>query len=305
MKRALLISNPNASSVSPRIRDVIAHALSTTAAVEVAETKRRGHATHLARGAAHDGVDIVVALGGDGTANEVVNGIMRTRSSILPLPGGGTNVFARTMGYPPDPVEATAVALDLLNADDPPRRISVGRLNGRAFAFCAGIGVDGAIVRAVERRGRMKRAVGQAFFVYQALRALLFSYPRKEAPLRIADAGLPALKTVFVCNSDPYTFWGERPLRVCPAARADAGLDVTALASLRPTRLIRIAAGAFGSGRHIRMRTVHALHDVDRLDVFTSKPIPYQLDGEYAGEDVVFTVRCERDALSVIAGPTT
>src|SRR5439155_3793713 len=155
MRRGLLLFNPGATRVSHRTRDVIAHALSAELKLDVAETKRRNHATHLARGAAHEGYDVVVCFGGDGTLNEVINGLAGTDVPLIPLPGGGTNVFARTMGLPKDPIEATTLVLRHLQEGASPRRINLGALNGRAFAFCAGVGIDAAVVRAVERRFRL------------------------------------------------------------------------------------------------------------------------------------------------------
>jgi diacylglycerol kinase family enzyme len=111
VKRAVLITNPEATTVTPATRDVIARALSSDLLVDVAETKRRGHAQHLAAGAVHEGYDIVVVLGGDGTLNEALNGVAGTDTPLAVLPGGGTNVFARTHGMPRDPIEGTAALL--------------------------------------------------------------------------------------------------------------------------------------------------------------------------------------------------
>src|SRR5688572_24656832 len=126
MRRGLLLFNPEATSVSRRVRDVIAHALASEIELEVTGTKMRHHATHIARGAVHEGFDVVVCLGGDGTLNEVINGLAGSSVPVVPLPGGGTNVFARTMGLPNDPIEATAVVLDKIAVGSPPRRISLG-----------------------------------------------------------------------------------------------------------------------------------------------------------------------------------
>ena len=105
--KVLLLVNSSASSVTARGRVVIQKALSADHDVTLAETSRRGHATRLAQGAAADGVDVVVVLGGDGTLNEAANGLAGTSSALAALPGGSTNVFARTIGLPNDPIEAT------------------------------------------------------------------------------------------------------------------------------------------------------------------------------------------------------
>src|SRR5262245_43901699 len=116
--RALLVVNPKATTTSERTRDVLTHALANSLKLEVAATQYRGHAGDLARQAVSDGsVDVVVALGGDGTVNEVVNGLLAHGPServpqLAVVPGGSTNVFARALGLPNDAVEATGALLN-------------------------------------------------------------------------------------------------------------------------------------------------------------------------------------------------
>lgn len=303
MRRALLIFNPQATSVSAAVRDVIAHALSSQLKVELAETKRRHHATHLAGGAAHEGYDLVVSLAGDGTLNEIINGLIGTDTPVVPLPGGGTNVFARAIGLPRDPIEATAMILGRLEAGLEPRRINLGRVNGRAFCCNVGIGFDAAIVKAVERRFRLKRQVGDAFFVLQGLRLFFFAYPRREPPLHVEADGarLGPMHQVVVCNSNPYTYLGERAFQLCPMASQERGLDLTGLSSFRTSTVLRVIARAFGSGGHTKMRSVHALHDLGSFTVTSNTSLLYQVDGDLAGEDTRFTFESMPRALSVLA----
>lgn len=280
---------------------MIAHALSTELKLEVAETKRRHHATHLAAGAVHDGYEAVVSLGGDGTLNEVINGLAGTSVPVIPIPGGGTNVFARTLGLPKDPIEATSVVMEHLRAGAQPRRINLGRVNGRAFSFCADVGVVAAIVHGVERRHRLKKTIGEAFFVAQAVKTFLFS-PRRNPPLelRAGDRTIGGLHEVAVCNSDPFTFLGARPFRVCPDASLDTDLDAVALTSIRTPSILRIVFKAFRTQSHTKMKIVRTLHDVERFTVTSARPVPYQVDGDYAGEDDVFEFSSDRGALSVL-----
>lgn len=303
MRRGLLVFNPEATSVSPRVRDVIAHALASELKLDVAETKRRHHATHLAIGAAHEGFDIVVVLGGDGTLNEVVNGLAETDVTVVALPGGGTNVFSRTLGLPNDPIEATAVVLERIAEGAPSRKINLGRLNGRAFAFCAGIGFDAAVVKAVERRFRLKRKIGEGLFVAQALRTFFFVYPRRDPALTLHIEGttIEGLHAVVSCNSNPYTFLGRRPFQVCPEADPELGLDVTALAKLGTAGTLRMIWRAFGSGGHTRLRQVRSAHDLSGFRVESSRPVPYQVDGDFAGEDTHFEFEVLPQALNVLS----
>ena len=166
--KVLLIVNPSASSVTARTRIVIQKALSADHRLEVAATTRRGHATRLAQSASNDGMDVVVVLGGDGTLNEAANGLAGTDTALAALPGGSTNVFARTIGLPDDAVEATGALLDAIEAASI-RRIGLGAIGDRYFLFHAGIGFDAAVVEQVERRGGLlKRFAGHPLFIAAA-----------------------------------------------------------------------------------------------------------------------------------------
>jgi diacylglycerol kinase family enzyme len=303
MKRALLMFNPEATNVSARVRDVIARALSAEIELEVAETKRRDHARHLAAGAAHEGFDLVVCLAGDGTLNEIINGLAGTDVAIAPLPGGGTNVFARTLGLPRDPVEATAVLIERLREGAAPTSINLGRVNGRAFAFCAGVGFDAAVVRAVERVARLRKKMGDWLFVTTALRVFFFAYDRTIAPLTLRAEGqeVSGLRLAVVCNSDPFTFLASRPFRLCPRASSERGLDLTALRTMSTLPVLRVVWRAFGSGGHTRLRAVHDLHDSAGFELESDRPLPLQVDGDFVGEDVRFVFESEPEALRVLA----
>jgi diacylglycerol kinase family enzyme len=302
MKRALLLFNPEATMVSRSVRDVIAHALSSELKLEIAETKRRHHATHIARGAAHEGFDVVVCLGGDGTLNEVANGMAGMTAALVPLPGGGTNVFARSMGLPNDPIEATSVVLERIADGTEPRRINLGKVNDRIFLCNVGIGFDAAVVHAVERRMRIRKHVGDPYYVFQGLRTFFFAYPRREPSLAL-DAGsgpTSGFYQVVACNSNPYTYLGNMPLQLCPMAAQERGLDVTAFSSFRTVTVLRVLARAFGSGGHTKFRSVRALHDLDAFVVTSTTPAFYQVDGDLAGEDTRFSFESVPDALSVL-----
>src|ERR671918_1291705 len=166
--RLLLLVNTSASSVTPRSRVVIGKALAADHEVTLAETSRRGHAPRLAQGAAADGTEVIVVLGGDGTLNEAANGLAGTTCALAALPGGSTNVFARTIGLPNDPIEATGALLDAL-ARSSIRRVGLGSVNGRYFLFHTGIGFDAAVVAQVERRSELKRYAGHPLFMWAGL----------------------------------------------------------------------------------------------------------------------------------------
>jgi diacylglycerol kinase family enzyme len=304
VKRAILITNPEATTVTRGTRDVITRALSADLVVDVAETKRRGHAQHLAAGAVHEGYDIVLVLGGDGTLNEAINGVAGTETPLAILPGGGTNVFARTHGIPEDTVEATAALLERIREGATPKRINLGRINGRYFGFCAGVGLDAAIVRAVERRSRMKKAIGEWYFVTTGVRVYFFAFDKREAPItiRLADGTEYQNLRLAVCgNSNPFTFLGERGFQITPLAEADRGLDVTSVRSLGLHHVLRFIWRAFGSGGQIHFRNVLSLHDLERFEVIATHALPYQVDGDYVGEDQNYLFESMPGALRLFA----
>ena len=155
--RLLLLVNSSASSVTARGRVVIQKALSADHDV----TRRRDQPARPRHppgpGRGRDGVDVVVVLGGDGTLNEAANGLAGTDTALAALPGGSTNVFARTIGLPNDPIEATGALLDGLGRRAGSSTVGLGSVNGRYFLFHVGIGFDAAVVEQVERRAQLKR----------------------------------------------------------------------------------------------------------------------------------------------------
>ena len=301
--RILLLVNPFSSSVTPRGRVVIQKALSADHDVTVAETSRRGHATRMARGATTDGTDVVVVLGGDGTLNEAANGLAGSGCALAPLPGGSTNVFARTLGLPDDPVDATVVLLESLAAD----RIvpaGLGVVNGRYFLFHVGIGYDAAVVEQVERRAQLKRWAGHPLFIYAALDTWLRHYDRSRprfavhhADGAIVDDGYFAI----VANTNPYTYLGTRPFEIAPEATLDRGLVSVTIRTMRAIPFLSVIAAALrGGGRVARSKRVDYRTDLTELTVRGHGPIPYQVDGDFLGEVDELRFRHEPGAIRLV-----
>ena len=274
-----LIANPFASRVTEQRVRALERQLHS---VETLLTERQGHATELAREAQGDAVFV---FGGDGVVNEVLNGLPAGKALGI-VPGGHTNVLARALGVPRDPGAAVRE-----------RRISLGRVNGRRFAFSAGIGVDSETVRELEthKRGRDGRRPGDLAYARVIARKLLGGY---EPRLEVEGLGRAAL--LFVSNGAVFTYAGPRSLRFSPAARFELGLDVVA-----PER-----AGAFASARYVARvaagrglagaQGVLVAHDVDRVRVTCDVPLPLQADGEDLGDVTQAVFEAERDAISVL-----
>lgn len=287
--KVLLLVNPFSSSVTARTRVVIRKALAGDHEVELVETARRNHATRLAQGAAADGIDLVVVLGGDGTVNEAANGLAGTSTALGVLPGGSTNVFARGIGLPNDPIEATADLLEAIEAGSI-RRVGLGSANGRYFCFHVGMGYDAALVEQVERRAGLKRWAGHPLFIYAGLTTFFRHFDRSHPHFtvtfpdgdRVADGYFSVC-----CNTNPYTYVGNRPFDIAPDADLDHGLAMVTVRSMRPDRFLRIMSRALqGDGSLARDRWVHYRPDVAELvvEAIDGEPFPYQVDGDYLGE---------------------
>lgn len=289
--RALLVYNPNATTTTPAMIDRIASALAEDLKLDVEATKRRDHASYLAAGAVHEGYEAVLALGGDGTANEVLQGIAGTDVRLGILPGGSTNVWARNLGFPNDPVAAATRILDAVRTRSE-RQLNLGRANGRWFGVNAGFGYDAEVVRFVERRHRLKRTVRQASFVYCGALAYVNGYDRRAGIALTAD-GEPApqpLRSVVVCNANPYTYLGPLPVQLCPAASYDAGLDALGLTELSLPGLARFVRAALTTVEVGRLPSTASWHDRRELLLRSDRPLPLQVDGDFIGESTCVTV---------------
>jgi diacylglycerol kinase family enzyme len=301
--RLLLIVNASASSVTARTRVVIQKALAADHDLSVAETSRRGHATRLAQGAAAEGRDAVVVLGGDGTLNEAANGLAGSSTALGVLPGGSTNVFARTIGMTNDPVEATGELLGAMTRNAR-KRISLGSVNGRYFLFHVGLGFDAAVVEQVEKRGALKRYAGHPLFVWATLTTWWRHYDRSRPrfALRASDGTVVDDATFALClKTNPYTFLGNRPFDVAPSAGFDTGLSLVVFRKLGLSTLARAAATALqGKGGVRPSRQIVTAHDLDSITVTGHGPFPYQVDGDFLGEVTNLTLRREPDCLDVL-----
>src|ERR671937_923548 len=183
-KRLLIIVNPYATTVSDRLKNLVVYALQGRYEVEAVSTEAQNHATEIGREAREGGYDIVVAFGGDGTLNEVANGLAGTDVPVSVLPGGSTNVVARTLGIPNDVVDATEHLLGL--ADDfRPRRIDLGVANGRRFVFACGAGLDASAAMRVDQRPKLKARAGPYFYTWVAVSSFYRDYLRNPVRMRL------------------------------------------------------------------------------------------------------------------------
>jgi diacylglycerol kinase family enzyme len=271
--------------------------------LDVQPTKQRGHATHIVAGALHEGVEAVFALGGDGTANEVLQALAGTDILLGLIPGGGTNVLARALGLPNDAVAATSVLLDHLR-EGRSRKITLGRAGDRYFGFNAGFGFDAAVVRHVEQHDRVKKALRQAAFVWSTFVEWSGGEGREvpSVSLHRPDGSHSGpFQIAVVANADPYTYLGSQAMHVHPQATFDEGLDLVTISKVGTPALLGLLARVFRDGSHVRSKHVGYHHDLDAFTLTAPRPLPLMVDGDYAGEHLSVTFAAVREALCVLA----
>ncbi len=299
----MLLFNPQASRSHAKVCEAVVSVLASEVKLEVHATKERGHATDLAAGAVREGIDVIFAFGGDGTANEAIQAIAGTEAQLGVIPGGATNVLVRNLGLPTDPVEVSAALLERLGAGTT-RKIGLGRANGRYFAVNAGFGFDAAVVRLVERRLRLKQATGQLSFVWCALQEFFTGYDRSRLPISVDlpdQAPRGGFGLCVIGNTTPYTYLGSRPFQVTPAAAFDRGLDLLGVGSLRTATFLRILFQVLTTAAHVRSPATRYWRDLPSFTLRADTPLPLQVDGEYAGECREVTFTSVPGALTLIA----
>ncbi|MBA4865499.1 diacylglycerol kinase family lipid kinase [Streptomyces sp. PSKA54] len=320
--RALLVVNPAATTTSARTRDVLIHALASEMKLEAVTTEYRGHARDVGRQAAEStDVDLVVALGGDGTVNEVVNGLLHHGPDpdrlprLAVVPGGSTNVFARALGLPNDAVEATGALLDALR-EGSERTVGLGlaagtpgtadeAVPGRWFTFCAGLGFDASVIGRVEQQRERGRRSTHALYLRQVVRQFLDEPHRRHGAITLERPGedpVADLVLSIVCNTSPWTYLGNRPVYASPRASFDTGLDVLGLSKLSTGAVARYATQLLTSSPERGPKGKHAvsLHDLTDFTLHSKVPLPLQMDGDHLGLRTSVTFTGVRRALRVI-----
>jgi diacylglycerol kinase family enzyme len=294
MKRAVLIVNPFASRVDDATLSAVERALMRAAYVRTVRTERPRHAVELAREA--NEADALIVFSGDGGFNEALNGVDRNDLPLGFVPGGGTSVLPRALGLPRDPVAAAEHLADAL-AHDRSRHISTARVNGRRFAFGAGIGVDAEAVRRIDERGRLAdgRRPGDLAFVGVFARLIFERHGRFDPVLEVVGSGRAAF--VFVSNVKPYSFLRALAIQASPEAAFEAGLDFLAPRSLT-LRTLPPLLFALATGRPAR--NAFRGHDLDRIEVRCDLPLPLQADGEDLGDVTEAVFESERGAVRVL-----
>ena len=312
--RAVLIVNPNATSTTPAGRDLVAHALESRVGLVVTHTDHRGHAIEIAEAAKRDGTDVIIVHGGDGTVNEVVNGLLgtpgpdRPAADTLPavavVPGGSANVFARALGISPDPIEATNQLIDLLGAHRGAwRRIGLMDCVERWAVFTAGMGVDGDVVAAVEAQRAKGRKVTAGRYIRIAVREMLGSV--RDEPLltvHLPDREpVPGVHFAFVSNASPWTYANARPVWTNPDTTFETGLGVFAVTTMNVAANLLVVRRMLSKKARIKGKHLIREDNLPWVRITSAEPIACQVDGDFLGmrDDMTFTAVPQ--ALAVVA----
>ncbi|MGJ7906812.1 diacylglycerol/lipid kinase family protein [Actinopolyspora sp. H202] len=306
--RAVLVVNPEATSTSAAGRDVLAHALASEVKLEVVQTRYRGHAADAAARATLEGADLIVVHGGDGTVNEVVNGMLRTEVTTAPrrpclsvIPGGLANVFAGALEVPRDPLEATHELLRALN-EQRTRWIGLGKVDDRWFTFNAGVGLDADVVAEVERRRGKGRRVTPWLYTGAATRCYLADARRKPLlTVQVDDEPqVTALHAAMISNADPWTYLGRRPVHTNPETTFETGIGVFALGSMLPHSVLRHVAQMLSDRAKPQGKSLFRRANISRLRVTCERPLRVQVDGDSFGELSVIDFVSVPNALCVV-----
>ena len=285
---ATVIINPHATAVSDRLRTVVLSALASRFELEAVVTRAPGHATELARSAAEAGSALVVTLGGDGTVNEVANGLAGSATPIAPLPGGSANVFCKLLGIPGEIVDATEHLLGLADAWRV-RTLDLARANDRLYTFSAGVGIDASVVRIVDARPALKARYGPSFFAAAALWSFARHYLRNPPRMQVRAGGATFTGiTAVVQNAAHYTYFNDRPIDLAAGASLDGGMLAGAV--LRRGSPLDLPSLLWRG-----VSPSHAFADHRQVDAFTTRTgvsvqsadgsaLPLQLDGDYIGD---------------------
>lgn len=331
----LLLVNPYASSVSPRVHARIRRLLSEDHFLAEELTTERGHAIEIAKNAAKEGAEAVCVLGGDGTLNEVANGLRGTDTILAPLPGGSTNVLARSLELPMRPLDAAKRTLSALQEGEY-SQVGLGSVNERRFLFHAGVGFDAKVVELVEKRSDLKRWLRHPLFIWEAGAAWLWHFDKKNTRFTASfgnqgeSLGNNGRKTkrgrvwsfkdgrglslwarkwtgrtrfasgqMAVClNTSPYTYLGNRPLNIAPDASMDTELVLAFVHSLSGVGLIRLAMKALRGGEHFKKDwRVDYRTDLKSFSISSHIPVAYQVDGDFVEYATHLDFRYDTEAL--------
>lgn len=283
--------------MTPALLRVITAALESRLKLEVTETHARDAGIEIGRNAAGSGCELVIAFGGDGLVNEVVNGIAGTDAALGIIPGGTMNVLARNLGIPRDPLKAADHLLQRVGEVEP-HLLALGRANERYFTFACGCGFDAEVAARVESHREAKRRYGEAYFYAAALGTFTSAYLTRRPYLYCEGSfGTREAVMAIALTAGPYAYLAGWPVRLAVSRPANGAMQVFLLRRLVPQRLPLYAAGVL-SGRFGRHSSSYS--GIGEMLVTGREPVPYHVDGESLPAVDRVHVRMSGDVLPVV-----
>jgi diacylglycerol kinase family enzyme len=310
--RALLVANTFATTTDDAIQTQVVNKLSKHLDITVVNTSARNDAIELAKMAQQQGFELVIGLGGDGTVNEIANGLLLDGPNpegplLAAIPGGNGNVFARNMGLSENPLEATTQILTALNANKF-KSIGVGKIAtnniSRWFLFNAGIGLDAAVLAEMEARRASGKLVSDTTYAVLALRELFAKTDRKHAALSlVSNSGEVHRDAYFalIVNLAPWAYLGSKPLNPLPLASNETALDVYAPTSLSIRSVLRLTRRAIAGKSAENDVNVIELIDQKKVHIQAERPLWIQVDGDVVTQSTELTATHVPNALRVLA----
>jgi diacylglycerol kinase family enzyme len=310
--RTLLVANTFATSTDDAIQDRVASELSRHLEITTVNTSARNDAIEIARLAQQQGFELVIGLGGDGTVNEIANGLLSDGPNLdgpilAAIPGGNGNVFARNMGLSEEPLKATAQILRAIE-DRRYKTIGVGKIAtnniSRWFLFNAGIGLDAAVIAQMESRRERGKMASDVSYAALALRELFARTDRKHGALSLVSGDGEVHRNAhfaLIVNIAPWAYIGSKPLNPLPLASNNTGLDVFAPTSLSMRSVVRLSRRALAGKNLERDPSVISLTDQKQIHFQADRPLWIQVDGDVVTQSTELTATHVPNSLRVLA----
>lgn len=310
--KALLIVNTFATATSSHTQALISSKLEKYLELSVVETEHKLHAFEIAKRAKSAGFDFVIGLGGDGTLNEIANGILANGISssnpvIAGIPGGNANVFLRNLGYSKDPIQATHELLEKI-ATNQRRSIGMGRITfkgtNRWFLFNAGIGIDARVLARMESKRIKGKSVSDFAYAAIAAKEFINEINEKKSKIEITDETkrkFDPVQFALIINFSPWTYFGKFPVSPIDHRAETNALDLFASYQIKFGNLFTLIKGLISNSKLVNDSQNLVLQDLKQFQISTDTPIWAQVDGEVIAEITSANIQHFADCLTVIA----
>lgn len=305
--RAVLITNPFATTSGGWTKDVIVRSLEAQFDLEIIFTEYRMHAAEIAKRARKENFDAVITLGGDGTINEAINGLLDPdvrdlpQPLLAPIPGGLANVFPRSLGFSSDAVLATGQVIEAIELQNS-ELIPLGKMNERWFAFNAGLGLDAGIVSTMEALRAEGKKASPSTYLLASLKHYFQEADTKHPHLTVENFDGQKVEDVFMAivqNTSPWFYIGSVALDFSPDASYKKQLDAVALTALTPTSIATYITEAAARIPTDKRSNSVWLKDSPKVTITSNVPIPAQVDGDLVGDLTKAIFTHHPDALRV------